>query len=308
MQIGSFVRKMRFVMSGGALFTAMAFMGRFQVARKLGRAWIRAFRPAHKDYGSRLSSIFEPVPELEVKSALERDALWAGLRLRPQVLTQLREALEDKPCYGFGQPQYAFRNADKREAEKRFNKTFLQSHYYGLEHIHPAFKQLPDDPVLKKIVRDYFQCEPVWTGTRVWWSYATNASEDERRAFGQAFHYDVDDYLALNVFIYLTDVDMDAGAHVFVRGSHRFKRLRHLLRPVRTRTDEEIEQVYGKGRVESLCGPAGFGFVEDPFCFHKALHPHRSDRLVLQVRFALRDYKAATEQAHSAQLADALRA
>jgi hypothetical protein len=306
MRIKSYLRKMRAVANGGLLFTAMAFLGRFQILRKVYPALVRVARPP-LEVASASSDLLEPVPRQEVTDALQRDAVWAGLHLRPHVLAQLRSALEDQVCYGFGQSQYPFRHADKAQAQRRFNRTFLQAHYYGLDSISPLFKQIAEDPLLKQIVRDYFQCEPVWTGTRVWWSYATNASEEERRSFGQAFHYDVDDYLALNVFIYLTDVDINGGAHIYVRGSHRFKKLRHLLQLTRSRSDDDMLEVYGKERIETICGPAGFGFVEDPFCYHKATHPHLTDRLVLQVRFALSDYKTATEYAHSAQLASSLR-
>ncbi len=251
--------------------------------------------------------LLEPYSIAEVGRTLERDGAAVGLTLRPHVVRQLRAALEPRLCYGFGQSEYAFRNAERADAEQRHGHQFLQAHYYGLEQIHPLFGQLRDDPSLTRLFGNYFRCEPVWTGTRVWWSYAVDATEEQRRQFGQAFHYDVDDYQSLNLFFYLTDVDLDGGAHVFVRGSHREKKLRHVLKLRRSRKDSEMEHDYGADRLVNLCGPAGYGFVEDPFCFHKALHPHRTDRLILQLRFALTDYESATQYAHSAQLAGAMR-
>jgi len=38
------------------------------------------------------------------------------------------------------------------------------------------------------------------------------------------------------------------------------------------------------------CGPAGSGFAEDIFGFHKGLHPESGDRLITQIRYELRDY------------------
>ena len=35
---------------------------------------------------------------------------------------------------------------------------------------------------------------------------------------------------------------------------------------------------------------AGFGFIEDPLCFHKGLTPTERDRLLLQIEFATTDY------------------
>jgi hypothetical protein len=310
MRIDSYVRKLQSIARVGPSFAIMAFLGRFEFFRKLHRAWTRRARPARlaAAEGAQSSALLEPVALPEVTGALKRDGVWGGLRLRPEVLAQMRRALDDHPCYGSGQREYAFQHADKARAERRFGRTFLQAHYYGLEHIHPAFAQIAQDRALKQIVAGYFGCEPVWTGTRVWWSYATDASEAQRREYGQAFHFDVDGYLAMNAFFYLTDVDASAGAHVCVLGSHRTKSLAHRWRPTRSRPDEEMSAYYGDGRIVELCGPAGYGFVEDPFCFHKGLHPHLTDRLVLQVRFALRDYKAGTERAHSAQLAGALAA
>lgn len=45
----------------------------------------------------------------------------------------------------------------------------------------------------------------------------------------------------------------------------------------------------------SICGTAGFGFIEDPFCFHKGTIPVCRDRLILEVKFASKNYEAATK-------------
>lgn len=43
---------------------------------------------------------------------------------------------------------------------------------------------------------------------------------------------------------------------------------------------------YGPDRMIALEGPSGFGFVEDPYCYHKALPPLSGPRLVLQLRYS----------------------
>jgi hypothetical protein len=40
-----------------------------------------------------------------------------------------------------------------------------------------------------------------------------------------------------------------------------------------------------------ICEKAGFGFAEDPFCFHKAITPSHGERLVLQITFTLNKYR-----------------
>ena len=65
----------------------------------------------------------------------------------------------------------------------------------------------------------------------------------------------------------------------------------------RVQTDEQIRRYYGQERIATLEGPAGSGFAEDTVCFHKGLHPERNDRLVLQVRFGIRDYGAGSDEA-----------
>ena len=45
----------------------------------------------------------------------------------------------------------------------------------------------------------------------------------------------------------------------------------------------------------SLADPAGSGFAEDIFGFHKGLHPESGHRLIVQVRYGLRDYGTGRE-------------
>ena len=103
------------------------------------------------------------------------------------------------------------------------------------------------------------------------------------------FHYDLDDYRFLKFFFYLTDVDDKSGPHICVRASHKYKKFSHILLRKRE-TDREIIDSYGEESLVTICGEAGFGFVEDPLCFHKGLTPTHKDRLLLQIEFATTDY------------------
>jgi hypothetical protein len=62
--------------------------------------------------------------------------------------------------------------------------------------------------------------------------------------------------------------------------------------PVHYSDDAETERSYGCERRAILCGPAGFGFAEDRFGFHKGASPENGDRLLIQLRYGLRDYGA----------------
>jgi hypothetical protein len=96
-------------------------------------------------------------------------------------------------------------------------------------------------------------------------------------------------YRALTFFFYLTDVGLSNGPHVYVRGSHMEKPVRYVASLLKGRS-AEIDRSYGRERQAILCGPAGFGFAEDIFGFHKGASPENGDRLVVQLRYGLRDY------------------
>jgi hypothetical protein len=98
------------------------------------------------------------------------------------------------------------------------------------------------------------------------------------------------DYRALFFFFYLTDVDSTTGPHMVARGSHRRKKLRHRLSLFVGRPDGEIIEYYGGDNVVTVTGPAGTGFAEDPFCFHRGTPPTSGDRLMLRVHFRISDY------------------
>ncbi|MGA7936888.1 MAG: hypothetical protein WCA35_25250, partial [Kovacikia sp.] len=79
------------------------------------------------------------------------------------------------------------------------------------------------------------------------------------------------------------------GPHILVRGSHTKKKFSQII-SLGQRQDQRIIDYYGAENVKAICGEAGFGFAEDPFCFHKATRPVLKDRLILQLIYATKDY------------------
>jgi hypothetical protein len=99
----------------------------------------------------------------------------------------------------------------------------------------------------------------------------------------QRYHRDPDDWRFLKLFVYLTDVDLDAGPHVFVKGSHlTAARLR-----ARPYTGQDIDLLHGAGAALPVTGPAGTSFLADTYGIHRGMVPIRRARLILQAQYSL---------------------
>ncbi|MEI9982150.1 MAG: phytanoyl-CoA dioxygenase family protein [Aliidongia sp.] len=110
-----------------------------------------------------------------------------------------------------------------------------------------------------------------------WWAFA---GRSEAKGF-QRFHRDFDTPRFIKIFLYLTDVDLRSGAHVFVPGSQRSDKLR-LTRYI---DNDEVEAEFGQDAMVAMCGPAGTCFLEDTYGIHRAGLPVDRPRLILSAQY-----------------------
>ena len=145
---------------------------------------------------------------------------------------------------------------------------------------------LAADPLLHDAASSFLGYRARRVSSWLFWSFASQLSDSERRAMNQTidFHYDVDGYNFMYANFYLVDTTTETGAHVLIEGSSRRKRWRHLMGIARL-SDAEALAAYGEAAERVIEGPAGFGFLEDSSCYHKALPPRGGDRLILQLRY-----------------------
>jgi len=293
-----FFSKLQVHLNLGPRYVLLAVAGRIH-AMRIFVQWLARTRhsPGSRRPNRAVSAMADFDPGIGAKT-LKKDGVLTGLRLKDSVHSELRDALFGQLCYGSADLRYPFFYSHKSDAERRYGQRFLQGHYYGIGTPGSAANHVVDDARLNHLLREYFRTQPRLVGMRAWWNFACDASHQDRINAAQEFHYDVDDYLALSVFFYLTDVDDSAGPHIVVRGSHGRKPLRHVLSLSRCRTHKEMLDIYGADRLQVICGQAGAGFIEDSFCFHKGQEPTARDRLVFQLRYALHDYGTGSDSAH----------
>jgi Phytanoyl-CoA dioxygenase (PhyH) len=264
----------------------MFVLGRFPIIRRMV-AYLSE-RPAF-DSSENTNSMFEDIKVDEAVNLLKKDGCYLGLKLPKDVLQEIVDFAQQNYCYGDAEPNMGFVYADRRHLEAKTQRQFVRGDYFNSSLNCPAIDKITQDRKLLDVARSYFGAEPVVAGTRLWWLFV-NKTEYDLNKGAYFFHYDVDDYQCLKVFFYLTEVTLVNGAHVYVRGSHKKKKLKHLLSLFKLRSDREIIESYGKENLVYVGGDAGTGFVEDVTCFHKATPPQQSDRLMLQVQFSLNNY------------------
>ncbi|MBW4654676.1 MAG: phytanoyl-CoA dioxygenase family protein [Kaiparowitsia implicata GSE-PSE-MK54-09C] len=264
---------------------------------KLGRMLYRIGIPKTTDIPTSRNtsaSVFEAVPTVtSVVEALKQDGMCGGFQLAPSVVEEIVQFAKSTPCYGDRRKQLGFYYDDREKAEQLANRAFAIGHFWNVPVMCSTVDRIRQDPALLAIAAHYLQGTPVHQGSQMWWTFAkpnTEAPLKSKGDAGQEFHYDLDDSYSVKFFFFLTDVDANSGAHVYVQGSHRWKQLRHQWKREGI-PEAELMRTYGDDAVITVEGKAGLGFVEDTACFHRGIPSRSRDRLLLTVQYALRDYK-----------------
>lgn len=150
----------------------------------------------------------------------------------------------------------------------------------------PDVQKLMCDPFLLRVAQRYLGAVPVADVTTMWWHTAFSDQPDEDAA--QFYHFDLDRPKWLKVFCYLTDVGAENGPHCFVRGSHRNGAIPwHLRSKGYARLgDQEVEETFGRERIQTFTAPTGTILLEDTRGLHKGMHVQAGDRLMLQLQFS----------------------
>jgi hypothetical protein len=268
----------------------MRKVARFKTGRAIMSFFSKRSNKLYLSLGDESNSYFPDVNVDEVVCDLKSEGLYLGINLPEDIVQEIVQFAKSTTCYGNRKPELGFYYHQKQQAQQQSGKRFIVGSYFNTALLCPAIKKLQNDPKLLAIAAKYLDTKPVHQGNLMWWSFVGETSYREQSQAAQFFHYDIDDYRFLKFFFYLTDVDEQSGPHVCVRGSHKKKSIFHTLLRKRE-IDKDIVDYYGKESLVKICGKAGLGFVEDPFCFHKGISPTHQDRLILQIEFATTDYQ-----------------
>lgn len=153
----------------------------------------------------------------------------------------------------------------------------------------PVVEEVAQDPVLLEIAHQYLQYWPTKVTRHLTWTFVSSLPVDEQKRLflPLSYHYDVGGYNFMSAYFYITDMDAQTGAHVMIKGSHDKKPIHTLFAAWSGRQpDQVVLDYYGKENEILIEGKAGFGFVQDPSCYHKLLSPLKTRRLLLQIRYA----------------------
>ena len=266
----------------------MFVVTRIQVLRSLGIFISK--RPQSKSNRENENSLFKNLDPNKIIRGLQTDGLYININLPENILNKILTFAYSTNYLGDADIECNFYLSEKDRAERQYQRTFFSAHHLNPAQHCLAIALLERDPLLWEIACQYLETEPILIGSRMWWTFATRQELDESIKGYFRFHYDLEDYRFIKFMFYLTDVDRNSVPHVCVRGSHKQKKLRHQFSWLRETSDREIISFYGKEKIATICGKAGLGFVEDFYCFHKAMVPKTQNRLVLEIKFAMNDY------------------
>lgn len=147
----------------------------------------------------------------------------------------------------------------------------------------PALQEFMRDSTLPRIAQGYLGCSPLLTSVTLWADPVFNGTFQPH-----VYHYDNDGPAFLKFFIYLTDVDVDTGAHTYIEKSHGLNKPSQFGRSRRYERQELLDY-YGEDSEIVFSAPAGTILAEDTSGFHKGTTLRRGYRLLLQLQYAMLD-------------------
>ncbi len=108
-------------------------------------------------------------------------------------------------------------------------------------------------------------------------------SEKQKYKNAQYFHWDNDFKKFFKFYIYLSDVDLNSGPHIFIPQTHKTK-----LKPFklcRLYSDQNVYKQYNKPKI--FTGKTGSSFFTDSYGLHKGETPIETSRLILNIHYGV---------------------
>ena len=198
-------------------------------------------------------------------------------RLPAETVQALREAMEGvETVDDHGNPcgPYAFDASSGPRRLKFSEEGLLQSE---------VVRQLWMDPVLVALAEQALGCMPVLDFVHGLASRPGSDSMDERDRAAQHFHSDHDRLRFVKVFVYLDNVDLNNGPHVFCEGTHR-------QRPPELWSNRRLSDAVVASHVPEsdrriVTGLAGTVFMADTHGLHKGMALNSGQRRVFQTEY-----------------------
>lgn len=223
----------------------------------------------------------------QVMRDLDEFGVHRGLRLAPGVVDEIVQFAGSTPCTSRIAPLMEFLPSEVASKNKERTRDIIAGYYFERVNECPAIKTVETDPLLNTIATQFIGAPPRHIRTRLWWSFpSSNATDADRHASAQdKYHFDLNDFCTLKFFFYLTDVDLGAGPHCYIERSHRHRALRHQFTLTVGQDEDGLRRYYGSAAFQTVTGPAGTGFAEDPFIFHMGQACTDKPRLILEIEF-----------------------
>ena len=264
--------------------------GRFRTVRAAysGYRWATEGRPsAAKSGEGACASLFPGTDVNKAVQAIRDDAVYVGLRLPPNIVSEILEFARSEPLHAIYDPDGpTFHYEDVVNGRAADGRPMPVGGIREPSRC-PAVQAVINDPVLRSIVSRYVKHSPRIVKPILHWSFGSSMEDEERRRLKHIvidYHYDVGGFNFVYASFYITDTDRYSGAHVMMKRSHNKKPLRMLLGSA-VASEEAVRKQFGIENEITIEGPAGTGFVQDTSCYHRASSPTRGDRLMLAIRF-----------------------
>jgi hypothetical protein len=270
-------------------FFWMKTLARFELARDL------AARPTP----------VPPAPEYPAQSAVQTDqslhdlvaelrkrGMSAGLRLAPDTLAALLQHCQEAQCFAERDARLPFLVEQRGALEQTLDRPIQVASYFNQQEEWPAFRALRDSHELRTIAAAYLGCEPVYMRSEISWSFPGPRTRRDKIATAQVFHCDINDFKTLKFFFYLTEVGPGSGPHQVIAKSPKPRSLVHqaMGQRVASLPEHALREAYEQNQMITVCGPAGLGFVSDPYYYHRGCTPTSESRLLLQIEVGCRRY------------------
>ena len=233
------------------------------------------------------------IDKSEVMNHIKKDGYFSGVKLKDQTLNKILTLCENSKLVSnrpdkITNKYLTFKNLNEVNI---FNKNTLEP-ICMINPVGENLKKLCDEISFDKNLIDIansFLGRIKSIKTILTWATVCKTNDEWREKYGQSvtYHFDVYGLHYIYVFFYITDCNINSGAHQIIRGSHIKKKFfKHLVGTAK-KTEAQLKNDYNLHDFINIEGPAGQGFIEDTSCFHRALPPKNEPRLALQFRYSI---------------------